>query len=72
MNKKAQGGAIAFTILFIVLTIISWFVFTIVWPIASPFVTGLNADPITMFFLFLIPIFLVLSIPLIVVFRGGN
>jgi len=71
INKKAQGGVIAFGILFVVLLLISWFVFVTVWPIAAPFIAVLNADPITMFFLYLIPIFLVLSIPLIILFRGG-
>ena len=68
--KNKKGSAISFVIIITVFVIVSWFVFITLWPLTEPFLSGLNADPVTTFFLFIIPIFLVLSIPFMFILGG--
>jgi len=67
-NKKGSG--VATVIILTVFIMISYFVFIQLWPIASPFLGAMDADPITTFFLFFVPFFLVISIPLMFIFGG--
>ena len=68
--KNKKGSAISFVIIITVFVIVSWFVFITLWPLTEPFLSSLNADPVTTFFLFIIPIFLVLSIPFMFILGG--
>jgi hypothetical protein len=66
-NKK---GFIGMFIIAIVSLIISLLVLVIMYPIMEPFLAGLTTDPITKFFMLIIPFWLVFMLPLAIFVSG--
>jgi hypothetical protein len=71
MIYKNKKGMVAFFIIAVVSLLLTFLCLVIVYPIMEPFLSGLTADPLTKFFMLVIPFWLVFMIP-VSIFVGGR
>lgn len=71
MIKNKKGNAVYIFLLACVTLVIFWLVYIVLWPIAIPFLSSANLDPIWYFFILIIPIWMLFMITYSIMVGGA-